>query len=154
SYVVPGDYSSAFPLLAAAGAAGGGVTVSGLEIPSGDADALALKVLLEMGLEIESAVAPGALTARAPRGRLLAVAVAATDFPAAGPSLAALAALAAGESRFEGIGHLRLKESDRIAALAGLLEAAGAVAEARDNCLVVRGPLDASADRPVERLPT
>jgi 3-phosphoshikimate 1-carboxyvinyltransferase len=79
------------------------------------------------------------VTARS-RGELRAVTVSASNFPDAVPALAALAALAPGESRLEGIGHLRLKESDRIGSLAALLEAAGARAEAGEASLVVRGP--------------
>ena len=138
-YEVPGDYSSALPLLAAAGAAGGEVTVTGLVTPSADADALALPVLERMGVEL--AWGTGAVTARARRGALSPVSVVATDFPDAVPALAALAALAQGESRFEGIAHLRLKESDRIAALAALLTAAGARASATEKSLVVEGPV-------------
>jgi len=152
SYAVPGDYSSALPLLASAGSAGGCVTVTGLIWPSGDADARALPVLERMGIQIEGE--SGAVTARARRGELAPVAVVATDFPDAVPVLAALAAAAAGESRFEGIPHLRLKESDRIASLAALLEAAGARARENDASLVVGGPFEVSGEREVRRLPT
>ena len=150
-YDVPGDYSSALPLLAAAGAAGGQVTVTGLVMPSADADALALPVLARMGLEL--ARGEGSVTAGARRASLRPVTVVATDFPDAVPVLAALAALAPGESRFEGIAHLRLKESDRIAALAALLTAAGARASAREESLVVEGPAGPRAGGAV-RLPT
>ena len=150
-YEVPGDYSSALPLLAAAGAAGGRVTVTGLVSPSPDADAGALPVLERMGLELEWG--SGALTCRARRAGLRPVAVVATEFPDAVPALASLAALAPGESRFEGIAHLRLKESDRIASLAALLTAAGATARALDACLVVEGPAVPRAGGAV-RLPT
>src|SRR5262249_25004012 len=119
--------------------ASGEVTVTGLSWPSADADALAVRVLERLGLEIGAGA--GAVTARrAPGAPLSPVRISATDFPDAVPALAALAALAEGESRFEGIGHLRIKESDRIEALAALLTDAGASAEARDNCLVVVGP--------------
>ena len=138
SYEVPGDYSSALPLLASAGMSGGRVTVTGLCWPSADADARAVAVLERMGVEIRGE--PGRVSATARRGGLESVCVAATDFPDAVPALAALAALAAGESRFEGIAHLRLKESDRVASLAALLTGAGADARAHDNCLVVAGP--------------
>ncbi len=154
-YAVPGDYSSAIPLLAAAGAAGTAgtagsrVVLTGLRWPSGDADALALPALERMGLRLESA--SGSVAAAADPGSLRPVKVAAADFPDAVPALAALAALAPGESRFSGIAHLRLKESDRIAALAALLEAAGARAVAEPDALTVVGPV-----RPVAaaRLPT
>jgi 3-phosphoshikimate 1-carboxyvinyltransferase len=149
-YEVPGDYSSALPLLAAAGAAGGRVTVTGLVFPSADADARALLVMERMGLELEGT--SEAVTVRARRADLRPVAAVATDFPDAVPALAALAALAPGESRFEGIAHLRLKESDRIAALAALLTAAGATATALEESLVVEGPAAPRAGS--VRLPT
>jgi 3-phosphoshikimate 1-carboxyvinyltransferase len=150
-YEVPGDYSSALPMLAAAGAAGGEVRVTSLVTPSADADALALPVLALMGLEL--ARGEGSVTARARRAALRPVTVVATDFPDAVPVLAALAALTPGESRFEGIAHLRLKESDRIAALAALLTAAGARASAMEDSLVVEGPAGPRAGS-VVRLPT
>lgn len=151
-YEVPGDYSSALPLLASAGMAGGRVTVSGLRWPSEDADALAVGVLERMGLEVRGD--PGGVTAFARRGCLEPARVAATDFPDAVPTLAALAALAPGESRFEGIAHLRWKESDRIATLATLLTEAGADARARNNCLVVAGPARFRPGSPPRRLTT
>jgi 3-phosphoshikimate 1-carboxyvinyltransferase len=149
-YEVPGDYSSALPLLAVAGAAGGRVTVTGLVFPSADADARVLPVLERMGLKVEGT--SGAVTVRARREDLRPVAVIATDFPDAVPALAALASLARGESRFEGIAHLRLKESDRIASLAALLTAAGATATALEGSLVVEGPAAPRAG--AVRLPT
>jgi 3-phosphoshikimate 1-carboxyvinyltransferase len=149
-YRVPGDSSSALPLLAAAGAAGGRVTVTGLEPSSADADARALPVLERMGVTLERR--HGAITAGARRGELEPVSVVATEFPDAVPALAALAALARGESRFEGIAHLRLKESDRIASLAALLTAAGARARALEDALVVEGP--AAPRGGAVRLPT
>src|SRR5207245_551476 len=85
--------------------------------------------LAAMGIEIQGQA--GAVTAAARRGGLQPVSVRATDFPDAVPALAALAAAAVGESRFEGVGHLRVKESDRIASLVSLLEDVGAGPRAR-----------------------
>jgi 3-phosphoshikimate 1-carboxyvinyltransferase len=137
-YETPGDYSSAIPLLAAAGSAGGRVALTGLRWPSADADALALPALRQMGVRI--AAGPAGLVAEAGPDDLAPIAVRATDFPDAVPALAALAALAPGESRFLGIAHLRLKESDRITALAALVTAAGARAVADGDALTVIGP--------------
>ncbi|MDQ5857942.1 MAG: 3-phosphoshikimate 1-carboxyvinyltransferase, partial [Acidobacteriota bacterium] len=53
AYTVPGDWSSALPLLAAAGIAGGEVTVTGLEWPSPDADVRALGVVEAMGVAVD-----------------------------------------------------------------------------------------------------
>jgi len=149
-YEVSGDYSSAIALLAAAGAAAGAVVVRRLQWPAADADARALPVLEDMGLKI---AASNESVSAARDGTLSPVRVRATDFPDAVPALAALAALAEGESRFEGIGHLRLKESDRIAALESLVRAAGGQARSEGDTLVIGGPLPAGGSRP-RRLPT
>jgi 3-phosphoshikimate 1-carboxyvinyltransferase len=136
-YEVPGDASSAVPLLAAAGAAGGRVDVLGVSRASTAADARALAVLERMGIGLEDG--PDRVTASAERGALRPVAVVATDFPDSVPALAALAILAPGESALTGIGHLRGKESDRIAALGSLAAAAGAPARADADALFVSG---------------
>ncbi|MBI5231386.1 MAG: 3-phosphoshikimate 1-carboxyvinyltransferase [Coriobacteriales bacterium] len=55
------------------------------------------------------------------------------------PVLAVAAGLATGETRFEGVGELRVKESDRLAAIAEGLGALGVSVEAGEDTLVVRG---------------
>jgi 3-phosphoshikimate 1-carboxyvinyltransferase len=55
------------------------------------------------------------------------------------PVLAALAVRAEGETRITGAGELRVKESDRIAAIVSNLRAVGAEAEELPDGLVVRG---------------
>ena len=91
-----------------------------------------------MGLSVTGS--PGALSASAGGAVLHPVEVRATDFPDAVPSLAAVAALADGTSRFSGVGHLRLKESDRLAALEELIASAGGRARALGDTLEVVGP--------------
>jgi 3-phosphoshikimate 1-carboxyvinyltransferase len=137
-YATPGDYSSAVPLAAAVGAAGGSVTLSGLRWPSADADAGALPVLERMGIALDRD--HDGLTAAAARGAPRATSAVATDFPDAVPALAALAMLAPGESVFSEIGHLRVKESDRIASLVALASAVGARAVASGDALAITGP--------------
>jgi len=152
-YDVPGDYSSAVPLLAAAGVTNGEVRVTGLAWPSSDADAGALPVLENMGVGIEAG--PSAVTALASAGSLAATDVSATDFPDSVPALAALAAFAPGKSRFRGIAHLRWKESDRVGALAALFSALGVTVSAREAELVVEGnPAWLRSRRGVVRLRT
>lgn len=60
------------------------------------------------------------------------------------PLLAVLAARAEGETRITGAGELRVKETDRLAAMAGNLRALGVDAEELEDGLVVRG-----TDRPL-----
>ncbi len=55
------------------------------------------------------------------------------------PVLAVLAAVASGETRLTGAGELRLKESDRVRALAENLRAVGAAAEELPDGLVISG---------------
>jgi len=149
-YAVPGDYSSAVPLAAAVGAAGGEVTLSRLRWPSGDADAGAFPVLARMG--VAAAAASGGLRVRASREGTRPATADAGGFPDAVPSLAALALLADGESRFTGVGTLRLKESDRLASLEALAAAVGGRAVATEDALVITGPARPSAG--AARLPT
>jgi 3-phosphoshikimate 1-carboxyvinyltransferase len=56
------------------------------------------------------------------------------------PILALIASQAHGETRFEGVGELRVKESDRLTAIASGLVDLGATAEVEGDTLVVRGP--------------
>src|SRR5262249_9221985 len=134
----------------AVGAAGGEVLVRRLRWPAADADSRTLPVLESMGLTISAT--DGAIRASRP-GSLSPVRARATDFPDSVPALAALAALADGESRFEGIGHLRIKESDRIATLEELITAAGGTARSEPDALLIRGPLRGKI-RKARRLPT
>lgn len=56
------------------------------------------------------------------------------------PVLALIATAARGVSRFEGVGELRVKESDRLAAIVEGLTAFGATVSAGDDYLEVSGP--------------
>ncbi len=73
----------------------------------------------------------------------------ARDFPDSVPTLAALAATATGETVFEGVGHLRHKESDRIGALVAELARIGVDAHGEADALVVRGRGPRPGVRPV-----
>ena len=55
------------------------------------------------------------------------------------PALVAVAAVSPGESRFDDVGELRVKESDRIAALVALVRSFGLGAEATAEGLRVQG---------------
>jgi 3-phosphoshikimate 1-carboxyvinyltransferase len=133
---IPGDYSSAASLAAAVAVAGGGRTIENLPWPSSQADAAALDVLEAMGVAVERSSGAITVSGRARR----AVAVDAADFPDAVPVLCAAAAGVDGETVITGIEHLRLKESDRIAAIEDLLRAAGARAQFESGVLRVAGP--------------
>lgn len=143
---VPGDPSSAAFLLAAALVVpGSDVTVEGVLV---NPTRTGLYVTLrEMGADIaflnerEEGGEPIA-DIRARFSKLRGVQVPAERAPSMideYPVLAAIAGFAHGETRMEGLGELKVKESDRLAATAAGLIANGVVARADGDKLIVEG---------------
>lgn len=143
---VPGDISSAaFPLAAALLVPGSEISLPGVGV--NPLRCGLLDTLKEMGAEIEVAnlrtvagEAVADLVVRA--GPLRGVEVPAERAPRMideYPILAVAAAGAEGETRMNGLGELRLKESDRLAAVARGLAACGVEVEEGAETLVVRG---------------
>lgn len=131
---VEGDWSNAAFFLAA-GALGGGVTVTGLDSDSLQGDRAVVSLLRRFGAEVRQeedavTVCPGRL-----RGMEISV----EEIPDLLPILAVVAACAEGETRFTHAARLRLKESDRLSAVAALLRALGGEAEELPDGLIVRG---------------
>ena len=119
---VEGDYSSAGYFFAAAAITGGQVRVSNLNPDSAQADRGVLTVLEAMGCKV-SREEDGTLLSGGP---LEAVDFDLGPMPDAAPTLAVAALFARGRSRFTGLSTLRLKETDRVAALARELARLGA----------------------------
>ncbi|MCL2617301.1 MAG: 3-phosphoshikimate 1-carboxyvinyltransferase [Defluviitaleaceae bacterium] len=119
---VEGDYSQAAYFLAA-GALGADVACAGLPPDSLQGDREILNILRRMGAEITQ-TAGGVLKARV--GRLCAVDIDVSQIPDLAPPVAALMCLADGKSSIYGAARLRLKESDRLRAIAQTLGALGA----------------------------
>ena len=155
-YETPGDYSSAVPLAAAVGIAGGAVTLTGLRWPSSDADAGALPVLEQMGVRLVHG--PDGLAASAERGASRRRRGRGRRLSRRGSGARGARGPVDGRDVFSGVGHLRLKESDRLAALAELVVAVGAKAAIGDDSLAVIGaargnPRRGDADRDLPRSP-
>jgi len=144
--VVPGDPSSAaFPIVAAVVTEGSEVTIEGVLL---NPTRIGLfDTLTEMGakLTIENERKVGGEPVgdvHAQYSKLTGVAVPAARAPLMideYPILAIAAALAEGDTVMEGIGELRLKESDRIAATVAGLRANGVDAEEGESSMVVHG---------------
>ncbi|MHB8051402.1 MAG: 3-phosphoshikimate 1-carboxyvinyltransferase [Coriobacteriia bacterium] len=106
-------------------------------------------VLKEMGAKVTLKELPpmgnepvGSIVAQSASG-LRGVTVSADAVPALIdeiPVLALVATQAAGTTRFEGVGELRVKESDRLEAVRAGLEALGATVAVGDDWLEVEGP--------------
>jgi len=132
------DLSNAAPFLAAAAATGGEVTLAGWPQATTQPGALLPSLLEQMGAS--TSLAEDGLTVRG--GQLHGLDADLRDCPEATPVLAALAALADSPSTLRGVAHLRLQETDRLAALAREISAlGGAVRETEDGLHIEPRPL-------------
>jgi len=141
---VEGDFSAACYPAAAAALTGGRVTLEGLAADSSQGDRGFFGLLERMGARV--AWADGAVTVEG-TGELRALDADLGAMPDQVPTLAALAPFARGTTDIRGVPHLRLKESDRLAAMAAELGRLGAAVEERADGLVIPG-LWAAADPP------
>ncbi len=133
SYEVEGDWSSASYLLAL-GAVSGQVEVTNLNPKSLQGDKIMLNLLKDMGAQ----VLVSNNSVRVQKSKLRAIAADLSDCIDLLPTLAILAAVADGQSRFTGISRARLKESNRVLALREELERMGIdVTEEEDNLTIV-----------------
>lgn len=133
---VEGDYSAAAYPAAAAALTGGAVTLLGLTRRSRQGDRGFLDVLASMGADFEWS--GDTLYVRG-GGELNAVDVDMSAMPDQVPTLAALAPFARGTTSIRNVPHLRIKESDRLAAMARELARAGAEVEELADGLVIPG---------------
>ena len=135
-YTVPGDFSSASYLLAAAAVTGSHLTVRGL-FPSKQGDSAIVAILREMGAKITWDQEKGDL---AIEGRdLEGVEVDASLTPDLVPTIAVLGAVAGGRTVVKNAEHVRHKETDRLSAMAVELSKMGARIEERPDGLVIEG---------------
>ncbi len=137
-YAIEPDASAAVYAWMAAAATGGRMTVQGMAPTSTQADLMVLDVLEAMGCQVIRD-ADGITVAG---GDLVGVDVDMVDAPDGAMAIAVLAALASGDTTVRGLGTLRLKETDRIAALATELRKLGASVEAGPDVMRISpGPL-------------
>lgn len=132
--IADGDWSNAAFWLCA-GAIASPITVTGLSHASRQGDRAVLDALRAFGATVEDTADAVTVSPAPLRGITLSVA----DIPDLVPVLAVVASLAAGETRFTEAGRLRLKESDRLATVAGLITDLGGQAHIDDDTLVVIG---------------
>jgi 3-phosphoshikimate 1-carboxyvinyltransferase len=136
-YRVPGDFSSMSYLLAAGAlAADGSFVVEGAR-PSAQGDAAIVEVLESMGADIEWDREAGRITVT--RSQLEGIEVGVANTPDLLPTIAALGAAAEGTTRITDCAHVRLKETDRVAAMATELEKMGIDTDEREDELRVHG---------------
>lgn len=136
SYSVPGDYSSAAFLMAAAAITGGEVTVRNLDKDSPQGDRAIVEHLKSFGARVSVA----SDRVRASGGVLKGTEIDVRHTPDLFPILAVVGAVAEGRTMLKGGENLREKESDRIATTAQFLNAMGAnVLPRPDGCVISGG---------------
>jgi 3-phosphoshikimate 1-carboxyvinyltransferase len=133
---VEGDASAACYPAAAAALTGGRVLLQGLAAESPQGDRHFLDVLARMGAEVAWR---GDDEVEVRGGRLQAVEADLSAMPDQVPTLAALAPFARGTTRIRNVAHLRLKESDRLSAMAAELRRLGAEVEEGTDRLDIAG---------------
>lgn len=136
-YAVEPDASAASYFFAAAALTGGRVTVEGLGTNSVQGDWGFVDVLRQMGCRVE-ADAHCTTVHGPPQGRLRCVDIDLGAMPDVAPTLAVLAAFADGPTRIRNVANLRIKESDRLHALATELGHLGVSTEVFEDGLMVR----------------
>jgi 3-phosphoshikimate 1-carboxyvinyltransferase len=137
SYSVEGDASSASYFFLAAALCRGTVRVSPLSRETLQGDGGFLHTLEELGCTVSSGESWVEVEGRPlpPGDRVFDMA----DMPDMVPTLAALSAVRPGRTVIRNAAHLRIKESNRLEALAGELAKTGIRAEEREDGLVIEG---------------
>ena len=141
---VEGDASSASYFLALGAIGGGPLRVEGVGRDSIQGDVRFAEALAQMGARIE--MGPNWMEARAPEGGLVAVNLDCNHIPDAAMTLATTALFASGTTTLRNIASWRVKETDRIAAMATELRKLGAEVEEGDDFIrVTPAPLKPAA---------
>jgi len=117
NFTIEPDATAASYFFAAAALTGGRITIPGLGTDSRQGDVRFVDVLEKMGCTVERG--PDETTVRGPAdGVLHGIDVDLIDMPDVAQTLAVVAAFADGPTRIRNVANLRIKETDRLAALA------------------------------------
>jgi len=135
-YRIEGDASNASYFWAAAAVTGGRVTVDNVPVPSLQGDAMLVPLLARMGCDINQAGNGITVTGA---GRLEGINVDMGNMPDVVPTLAVVAAFAEGLTEITNIGHLRIKECDRLHAVVTELTRMGAAVEEFADRMIIHG---------------
>ncbi|MGQ9693790.1 MAG: 3-phosphoshikimate 1-carboxyvinyltransferase [Thermodesulfobacteriota bacterium] len=135
NYLIEGDASNASYFWAAAAITKGKVEVNNLRLDSAQGDLKFLDLLKRMGCQIT----PRQKGIEVQGGPLKGIKADMNSMPDVVPTLAVVAAFAAGETTIYNIGHLRFKESDRLKAVATELNKMGIKVEEGPDWLKILG---------------
>jgi 3-phosphoshikimate 1-carboxyvinyltransferase len=134
-YQVEADASQAGYFWAAGAISGRTVAVSGLDPDSVQGDVRLADIFGAMGCRVDRTQNGIAVTG----GRLKGITVDMNAMPDSVPTLAVVASFADGQTVIKNVGHLRIKESDRLAAVAAELKRLGVTAAVSGDDLHIVG---------------
>ena len=135
-YTIEPDMSAACYFYAAAAITGGRTLVQNVHMDNTQGDLKFLEVLVQMGAKIEEK--PEGIAVYGPKqGELKGISVNMNDFSDQTMTLAAIAPFCKDEVHIEGIGHIRLQESDRLHGITTELKRLDIRCEEEDTAITV-----------------
>jgi 3-phosphoshikimate 1-carboxyvinyltransferase len=134
-HTVPGDFSSAASLLAAAAVTSSKVTVKNLTYQTSQGDRAIVSILGEMGASFRV----GDNSVKVEGGKLVGIDIDAKDIPDLVPVCAVLGCYAEGRSEIYNAERLRYKESDRLGSISAELKKMGAGIIVNEDGLTIHG---------------
>ncbi len=135
-FTIEGDWSQA-AFFMTAGALGGSITIDNLDIHSCQGDKACMDIYRRFGAKVTEE--NGKVTVEP--GTLHGIEIDASDIPDMVPALAVTAAFAEGTTVIRGAARLRIKECDRLAAMAdGLTRLGAAIHETADGLVITGVP--------------
>jgi len=136
SYTVEPDMSAACYFYAAAAMTGGRAQVANVHIDNTQGDLKFLEVLKQLGCQIEEEP-EGIIVTGPKRGALKGIHINMNDFSDQTMTLAVIAPFCKEKVRIEGIGHIRLQESDRLHGIATELTKLGVCCEEEEAAITI-----------------
>lgn len=135
TYIAEGDWSGASYFLAAGAVGKKPISVLGLNTTSLQGDRAILRLLQKMGARVEIQKESVSVFPSPLHG----IEVDMSDCPDLVPTLAIVAAFASGETVIKNVAHLRIKESDRLAAPAEELARIGIQSRQKNDGIAIQG---------------
>ena len=135
-YTVEPDMSAACYFYAAAALTGGRALVRGVHMNNTQGDLKFLEVLKQMGCEVVEE-ATGIVVIGPKDGKLKGIHINMNDFSDQTMTLSVLAPFCEEKVRIEGIGHIRLQESDRLHGIATELKKLGVCCEEEESGITI-----------------
>jgi len=136
AFTIPGDFSSASYLMAAAALTDSKLRVRNL-LPSAQGDSRIVDIISDMGVDIRWYRSSGVVEVRG--GELRGISIDMSENPDLVPTVSVLAAVAEGNTEITGVPHLRYKETNRLNILAGELRKLGVKIKEQADGLLIEG---------------